>query len=437
MSTHKEKVDRIAAHLRNYAGEAPLSIKKRGVSHEVPKAGDRRRYDNKVDISDLNDILRIDPDRRVCEAEPGVTFEELVRATTPYGLTPIIVPEFRTITIGGAVAGCSIESMSFKEGGFHDTCLAYEVVTAKGEVLHCTPENENSLIFQMVHGTFGTLGIITKLTFRLIPAQPYVHMSYELYHSLAEYKEAIWSHFTRQDVDFMDGIIHGPREYALSLGNFTDRAPYTNSYQWLKVYYKTTKKRSEDYLELEDYYFRYDQGVTGVGPESLPGRLLFGKLLSSTRKLRLAESLQRLVPFDFVPITVDLFIPYRKIEEFMEWYIREVNYFPLWCVPYRNVRDYEWIDDAFLERFRDQLFLDLAIYGMQRQKDRNIYRVLEEGLMEVGGIKTLISSNYYSEQEFWSIWNRRNYEKVKAITDPQNYLRDLYQKTCRTMRGEE
>jgi hypothetical protein len=26
---------------------------------------------------------------------------------------------------------------------------------------------------------------------------------------------------------------------------------------------------------------------------------------------------------------------------------------------------------------------------------------------------------------------------VKAITDPQNYLRDLYQKTCRTMRGEE
>jgi hypothetical protein len=261
-------------------------------------------------------------------------------------------------------------------------------------------------------------------------------MSYELYPSLKEYKTAIRSHFTRQDVDFMNGIIHGPREYALSLGRFVNEAPYTNTYDWLKVYYKSTKKRREDYLELEDYYFRYDQGVTGVGPESLPGRLLFGKLLSSTRKLKMAGVLQRILPCDFVPITVDLFIPYRKIEEFMEWYRRDIGYFPLWCVPYRNVHDYEWIDDAFLERFRDDLYLDIAIYGMKKQKGRNIYRLLEEGLMEVGGIKTLISGNYYSEEEFWSIWNRRNYEKVKARTDPRNLLRDLYQKTCRTMQGE-
>ncbi len=87
-----------------------------------------------------------------------------------HNLVPIVVPELKTITIGGAVAGCSLESMSFKRGGFHDNCLEYEIITAEGNILTCTPENENNLIFQMVHGTFGTLGIISKLKFQLIPA---------------------------------------------------------------------------------------------------------------------------------------------------------------------------------------------------------------------------------------------------------------------------
>ena len=38
--------------------------------------------------------------------------------------------------------------------------------------------------------------------------------------------------------------------------------------------------------------------------------------------------------------------------------------------------------------------------------------------MNIGGIKTLISSNYYSESDFWKIWNKENYDKVKGKTDP-------------------
>lgn len=405
------------------------------VSHEVPKVKDRRRYDNKIDISDLNEILDIDVENRTCTAEPGVTFEQLVRETTRYGLTPIIVPEFKTITIGGAVAGSSLESMSFKYGGFHDTCLAYEVLSAEGEVLDCRPENENSRIFQMVHGTFGTIGIITKLNFRLIPAKKYVHVVYEKYRTLEEYKKAIRTRFDAGDVDFMDGIIHSPSEYVLSLGYFTDTAPYTHRYDWITIYYKTTKQRSEDYLRLYDYYFRYDQGVTTESISSPVGRFFFGKLLGSTIRLKLANALHRLLKPNMIPVTVDLFIPSKNIEEFMEWYRREIGHFPLWCVPYRNVHEYEWINDEFIDRIRDDLFLDIAIYGMKREKERNIYRVIEEGLMKIGGLKTLISENYFSEEEFWSIWDKERYEEVKSRTDPRNLLRDLYNKSCRTMVG--
>lgn len=50
-------------------------------------------------------------------------------------------------------------------------------------------------------------------------------------------------------------------------------------------------------------------------------------------------------------------------------------------------------------------------------------------------MKTLISHNYYSRDEFWSIWNKGNYDRVKQQTDPRNLFRDLYSKTCRAAMG--
>lgn len=117
----------------------------------------------------------------------------------------------------------------------------------------------------------------------------------------------------------------------------------------------------------------------------------------------------------------------------------EFQLFPLWCVPYRRVRVYEWIADGFAQRMPGgeyaELFLDIAIYGMKQRGDRNYHKIMEDKLRELGGIKTLISHNYYTEEEFWTIWNRENYSEAKALADPHNVFRDLYTKTCRAMQG--
>jgi hypothetical protein len=60
---------------------------------------------------------------------------------------------------------------------------------------------------------------------------------------------------------------------------------------------------------------------------------------------------------------------------------------------------------------------------------------MEDKLIEIGGVKTLISHNYFSEEDFWKIWNRDNYLRVKTITDPDNIFRDLYSKMCKASRG--
>jgi len=436
MPTHEQKVERIARQLKERKSTKPLSLKKKAVSHEVPKPGDKRHSDEKIDVSDLNEIISIDPGKKICIAEPGVTFVDLVKATMKHGLVPIIVPELKTITIGGAVAGCSLESMSFKYGGFHDTCLEYEIITAKGEVLTCTSK-KNSLVFQMVHGTFGTLGIISKLKFKLISAKPFVKVTYEKYNKLEDYQAAIWRRFKKKDADFMDGIIHSPTEYVLSIGNFVDNAPYTNSYDWMRIYYKSTAERKEDYLKTPDYFFRYDKGVTNVTPKSFLGRLFLGKFINSSNVLRMVEKLHWLIPPDRIPITIDVFIPFSNVSKFMDWYKQEVGFFPIWCVPYKRARDYEWISPDFLRKTGDKLFVDLAIYGMEKRKDKNYYKMFEDELLEIGGIKTLISNNYYSEQDFWKTWNKKNYYKVKERTDPDNIFRDLYTKMCKAARGLE
>src|ERR1044071_381664 len=365
MDRHAEKVARIASQLKAHPPGKPVSLRKKSVSHQVPKAGDLRHRDDKIDISDLTEILEIDPVRRICVAESGVTFVDLVAATLRHGLVPFVVPELKTITIGGAVAGCSIESMSFVHGGFHDTCLEYEVITASGDVLVCTPDNEHHLVFPMMHGAFGTLGIIAPLTFRLIPARPDVKLPYETCPTVADYQAAILRHFEARDVDFMDGIIHSPSCYVLATGTFVDRAPYTSDYSWMKIYYQSTRTRTEDYLTTPDYFFRYDRGVTNVRPRSFIGRLLLGRVLASSQWLRLGEKLRWLLRSERPTITLDVFVPFSRVPEFLAWYEREFQFYPLWCVPYRRVRDYEWLDDSFYATLRHRPFLDLAVYAMR------------------------------------------------------------------------
>jgi len=340
--------------------------------------------------------------------------------------------------VGVAVSGCSIESASFKYGGFHDTCLEYEIITATGDVLVCRPDNDHQLLFQMMHGTFGTLGILSRLTFGLVPAQPYVRVDYQRFEDVAGFHAAIERLPDAGDADFVDGMVHAPDDLVLAVGRFVEAAPYTNRYDWTKVYYQSTRRRRQDYLPTEAYFFRYDRGVTNVHPKSWLGRLLLGKLFGSSELLRLAERASPVLARERPPVTLDLFLPCSKVPAFLEWHRKELGHFPLWCVPYARVQDYPWLADTFYRDLSDRLFVDFAIYGMKQPADgRNYYRLIEEKRFELGGVKTLISHNYYSEEEFWRVWNRPNYQRAKAIADPNNIFRDLYTKTCQAAQGRQ
>jgi len=433
---HQAKVARIAEQLRNRDGNAGyLSLKKDAVSHMVPNPNDPKHRDQKVDVRGLNEILEIDVANKTCTAEPGVTFHALVRETLKHGLIPRLVPELKTITLGGAVSGCSVESMSFKYGGFHDGCLEYEVLSASGERLECSPTKESE-IFHMIHGSYGTLGILTKLKFQLIPAKPFVKLEYRGYPDFQSFNAAMLEHCRKQDVEMMDAILHSPTQNILCIASMVDEAPYLHDYTWLDIFYKSTLKRKEDYLTTEEYLFRYDTEChwlsrTIPGMETKVMRFLLGKtILSSTNLLTWSKRLRPILKFDKRPdVVVDVFIPGNQFERFYQMYMEKIGYFPLWIVPYRRVQSYPWVNDEHDRRINDELFIDLAVYGLSNRKSEvNYYKLLEEMVFEYNGIKTLISHNFYDRETFWKIYNRPNWEKVKQRMDPNNHFRDLYDK---------
>lgn len=434
--THEKKVARISAALKSEnLGEGPLALEKQAVSHFVPNPNDPRRKSPKLNVRDLNQILSIDPIAKIAIAEPGVTFETLVRETMKFGLIPMLVPELRTITVGGAVSGCSVESLSYKYGGFHDTCLEYEVISGIGEVLICSPE-KNSEIFHMMHGSYGTLGILAKLTFRLMPAKPFVRMEYLTYPCFETLIAAIKSHIKKDNVEFMDAIVHAPNRAVLCLGTMVDRAPFVSTYTTLKMFYKSTTERAIDYLTLEEYLFRYDTECHWMtrnlpGMSSKIGRFLFGRfLLSSTKLLTWSKRLAPILKLDKRPdVVVDVFIPSNRVLDFYQRYTEQINYYPLWVVPYATPTPYPWIDEKFAKQMNDTLFFDLAVYGLRnRKKNRNYYKIIEDLVMAHKGFKTLISHNFYDREAFWTIYNRERIGKIKARMDPRKRFRDLYEK---------
>ena len=438
--SHDQIVAEVAAQMRERAGRREsVHVDKGGVHHFVPLPGDRRFGGRPLDVSRLNRVLAIDPSTRCCVAEPGVTFGALVRATLAHGLIPTVVPELEGITAGGAVAGCAVESMSWRYGGFHDSCTEYELVSGAGEVLTVSREREPQL-FHMIHGSYGTLAILTRLCFELVPAKRYVRLEYRRFSTIATFEAELRARIAAGAYPFIDAIAHGPDELVLCLGQFVDTPPYVSNYRWLDIFYKSTLNRQEDFLPTADYCFRYDtecHWLTRTMPplEWKPVRFAVGKfVLGSTNLIRWSERLEPLLRLKKRPdVVVDVFVPSRRLRDFFAWYTRGLAFYPLWLVPYRIAEPYPWIAPAHAARFDDDLFIDCAVYGKPNNDPAIDWsQALEDKTYELGGIKTLISRNHHTREKFWQIYDQQRYDAAKSRLDPNAVFPSLYEKFHRT-----
>ena len=112
---------------------------------------------HRLDLRDFNHVIRVDEREQLAEVEGLTTYEDLVRETLPFRLMPTVVPQLKSITIGGAIAGIGIESSSFKYGFVHETVQELEILLSDGSVVVATNENEYSDLFFGFPNSYGTM----------------------------------------------------------------------------------------------------------------------------------------------------------------------------------------------------------------------------------------------------------------------------------------
>ena len=124
-----------------------------------------------LDASGLAGVLAVDPTARTADVQGMCTYEHLVEATLAHGLMPLVVPQLRTITLGGAVAGLGIESTSFRHGLPHESVLEMDVLTGAGKIITATPDGEHAELFAAFPNSYGSLGYATRLRIELQPVE--------------------------------------------------------------------------------------------------------------------------------------------------------------------------------------------------------------------------------------------------------------------------
>ena len=132
LAAHAAKRQSLVSSLRQGSGPVALAKDTSNLFRDR-EAGKRRR----LDVRGFDQVLRISSGW--VEAEGMISYENLTAACLAQGVMPAVVPQLKTITLGGAVAGVGIESSSHRHGLVHDTMLELDVLLGDGRVASCTP----------------------------------------------------------------------------------------------------------------------------------------------------------------------------------------------------------------------------------------------------------------------------------------------------------
>ncbi len=435
LADHRERVERLAAVLRSTAG--PVRLRKRTSNLFRPRESGRRAY---LEAAGLGRVLAIDAAARVADVEGMTTYVDLVDATLPHGLAPAVVPELKSITVGGATTGLGIESSSFRHGLVHETVVEFDVLAADGRVLHCSP-TDNADLFRGFPNSYGSLGYATRLSLRLIPVAPFVRLTHERHSDPGRFFAAVAGECARPTCDYLDGVFFGPGDFVLTRASCIERLPSgagASDYTWMQQYWRSLRERAEDFLTIRDYLWRWDTDwfwcSRNVGAHLAPVRLVLGpRLLSSITYQRIMRAAQRwpLNALDALQgrresVIQDVDIPIEHAEAFLADLHARVGITPVWVCPFVVTSD-----QHPLYRLRtDTPYVNFGFWDTvrSREPEGHYNGIVERLVASYGGKKSLYSRSTYDEATFWSLYDRDAYDALKRRFDPSGRFPGLFEK---------
>ncbi|MFM9133967.1 MAG: FAD-binding oxidoreductase [bacterium] len=412
-----------------------------------------------LDVSGFDGVLEVDPLSRTAEVLGMTTYEHLVDATLPYDLMPLCVPQLKTITLGGAVTGLGIESTSFRWGTPHESVIEMDILTGDGRVITVSgrPDDPHRDLFYGFPNSYGTLGYVLRLKIQLEPVKPYVRLRHVRFSTARAMSDAIAQiteahEWDGTPVDFLDGTVFSATEQYLTLGHMvSDRGALTPSdYTGMGIYYRSIPRKREDLLTIHDYIWRWDTDwfwcsrafgvqkplVRRLWPDSRKRSDFYWKLIAWDRRTGFSSRAARLRRKPArEEVVQDIEVPVDRLPDFLDFFHREVGIEPVWVCPMRQ-RDpsarwplYEF--DPSVTYVNVGFWSTVPLPDGVHPEEGRINRLIEATVTELDGRKSLYSSAYYDEEEFWGIYGGEEYRRLKGVYDPDSRLLDLYDKVVR------
>lgn len=444
--SYKDKRDRVVkqyAEIMQQNGAVRLQKSASNLFRE------RRGKALKLDTRDFNQVISVDVKKQVAEVEGMTPYRLLVNETLKHGMLPAVVPELATITIGGAVSGGGIEANSIYSGLVHETVLEMEILLPSGQAVIATPKNEYKDLFYGMANSFGTLGYILKLKVKLIQAKPFVKLRHIQFARFSDYAKlvrevAVSRTYDGEHVDFIEGSGFDKNRITATVASFTDKAPYTSNYRYMKRYFEAIQDKDEDYLTAKDFIWRWDSDWFWCSkaffmdkkiPRALFGKWMlksesYWKLLRLDQKYHMADTLRKLGGEHDQPETIiqDVQIPIEKADDFWNFFTENIAIRPVWFCPTKSSTAANF---PLYELKPDQLYINFGFWDQVKADKSDKYhfnKLIEAEVTRLGGKKGLYSEAFYSKDDFYKIYNGKAYDQLKGKYDPERKLKTLYQK---------
>lgn len=437
--SHSRKKEALAARLSSEtSADGAIALRKETSNlFRDRAAGPRRR----LDVRDFNEVLDVRED--FVDAEGMVTYESLVDACLPHGVMPAVVPQLKTITLGGAVAGVGIESSSHCYGLVHDTVREIEVLLGDGRVVTATRDNEHADLFFGFPNSYGTLGYALRVKAQTIPVKAYVRLEHLRFSDAREFFQTLEKLLKAGAADFVDGVVFDPGQMYITLGTFVDDAPYTSDYTFENIYYRSIAEKREDYLSVKDYLWRWDTDwfwcSKNVGAQNgFLRRFLYGKhrlgsktytkVMRWNARAGITKKIERLLGLHSESVIQDVDIPIARAAEFLDFYSRNIALWPQWICPI----GFSSRSPFTLYPMRHDWYVNFGFWDVKRTRQAHppghFNRLIERTVTELGGIKSLYSDSYFPEEEFSRLYAGDLYRKLKEKYDPAGAFPTSYEK---------
>ena len=444
---YERRVQEMRRALLALPTDAPVRLRKPTSNLFRPRTG----ASSPLDAHGFDGLIAIDVEGRTADVLGMTTYEHLVDATLPHGLMPLVVPQLKTITLGGAVTGLGIESTSFRSGCPHESVLEMDVLTGAGEIVTATPTNEHRDLFFGFPNSYGSLGYALRLKIELEPVSSYVHLRHVRFNTAGDAMRSIErictdKRYDAEPVEFLDGTWFGDDEVYLTLGSWADEAPATSDYTGRDIFYTSIQRKPEDWLTVRDYLWRWDTDwfwcsrafgaqnptLRALWPKSKLRSDVFWKLVSLERRYGIKAAIDRRRGKPEIEYVIqDVEIPVARTPEFLDFLREQTGMKPVWLCPL-NQRDpaARW---TLYPLNPDETYVNVGFWGgvdLPRGEHEPFHnRAIEKAVAELGGRKSLYSTAFYPEEEFWDNYGGPDYDVLKKTYDPDGRLLDLYAKT--------